>query len=125
MTTTILLCGNALCRELPGGRARVHAIETHLEDTVHQGPFFLINFVTPLFVPSNVTIPQGDGPTLRISGLGASKLAAFESFEDFCAFILCDGTTHLEEEPPFWTFFEGMRDNKQTDTRLLQFLTEQ
>src|SRR3989442_1867198 len=125
MATTVLLGGNALCRELSGNGPCIHAFETHLEDTANQSRFFLVNLVMPLFVPSNIAISQGDGATLRMSRLGTSNLAAFEPFEDFGAFILRDGPSHLEEEPPFWTFFEGMRANKQTNTRLLQFLTEQ
>src|SRR5712692_3373961 len=108
MSTTILLRGKTLCRKLPGDRACVHAIETHLEDAAHQGSFFLIKLVLPLFVPRNVAIPQGDGSPLRMARFGASKMTALEPFEDFGTLIFRNGATHLEEEPPFWTFFEGM-----------------
>src|SRR5262249_26327606 len=123
--TPLLVRGDTLGGELFGNRGGVPAIETHLEDTPHEVCFFGVDLILPLFMAFDVAIPQWDRAALGMASFGTSERPTLEPFEDFGPLIFCNGATHLEEEPAFRPFFEGMGHNKQPYTRLFEFLTQE
>ena len=94
-------------RNTPGG----YTLHAQLKDALHQGSLLRINLPAPCVGSFDIPIPQGDGPTPRMSSLNPSYGAPLHAFKDFGALILGKRPAHLKEEPALRALFQGMGDD--------------